>query len=322
MSLQESNAKLATKTYLNGIEAPDRAVQVTGTLSGETHTLPDVDSGYPVATLIDATGATVEEFPRGAGYPDTRSHRLKLGVLIPATNCTVESEMWDVLIRNRDALAGVGIHTTNILTPAPRIGNAEELETYKRIFNENLLAAVDTAMLAEPQYLIVAFSMEHFYAKLDDNAAKPRLVEQKTGLGTATWAKAADAELRKFGARRFGVLCPFDPKGLENAVGFFSELGFEVVTAAGLGCASGTDVGHVPDDYKEKVVREELLAGEEVDAIVVCGTNLSSLELAEKLEPELGIPIIGINPAILWYALRENGFTEPLQGASRLLREF
>ena len=322
MSLQESNAKVATKTYLNGIVAPDRAVQVTGTLSGETHTLPDVDSGYPVATLIDATGATVEEFPRGAGYPDTRSHRLKLGVLIPATNCTVESEMWDVLIRNRDALAGVGIHTTNILTPAPRIGNAEELETYKRIFNENLLAAVDTAMLAEPQYLIVAFSMEHFYAKLDDNAAKPRLVEQKTGLGTATWAKAADAALRKFGARRIGLLCPFDPQGLENAVGFVSALGFEVVTAAGLGCASGTDVGHVPDDYKEKVVREELLAGEEVDAIVVCGTNLSSLELAEKLEPELGIPIIGINPAILWYALRENGFTEPLQGASRLLREF
>ncbi len=322
MSLQESNAKVATKTYLNGIEAPDRAVQVTGTLSGETHTLPDVDSGYPVATLIDATGATVEEFPRGAGYPDTRSHRLKLGVLIPATNCTVESEMWDVLIRNPDALAGVGIHTTNILTPAPRVGNAEELETYKRIFNENLLAAVDTAMLAEPQYLIVAFSMEHFYAKLDDNAAKPRLIEQKTGLGTATWAKAADAALRKFGARRIGLLCPFDPKGLENAVGFFGELGFDVVTAAGLGCASGTDVGHVPDDYKEKVVREELLAGEEVDAIVVCGTNLSSLELAEKLEPELGIPIIGINPAILWYALRENGFTEPLQGASRLLREF
>ena len=151
MSLQKLNAKVATKTYLNGIEAPDRAVQVTGTLSGETHTLPDVDSGYPVATLIDATGATVEEFPRGAGYPDTRSHRLKLGVLIPATNCTVESEMWDVLIRNRDALAGVGIRTTNILTPAPRIGIAEELETYKRIFNENLLAAVDTAMLAEPQ---------------------------------------------------------------------------------------------------------------------------------------------------------------------------
>jgi maleate isomerase len=309
-----------TKTYLNGVEAPDRSKQIVGYLSGEAFKRPDVDSGYPVAKLIDKSGVEVENFPRCDGFPDTRSHRLKLGVLVPATNCMVESEMWDIIVRNHDVLAGVGIHTTNILTPAPKFGNAEELENYKQIFNTNLVEAAETALLAEPQYMVVAFSMEHFYSDLEKNAAQPKLVEQRTGLGVATWSKAADAALRKLGARRIGLLCPFDPQGLGNAIGFFENLGYEVISAAGLGCASGTDVGHVPDAYKEKVIREKLIEGG-VDAIAICGTNLASLALAEKLEPELGIPIVGINSALLWYALRENGITAPLLGASRLLRD-
>ena len=42
----------------------------------------------------------------------------------------------------------------------------------------------------------------------------------------------------------------------------------------------------------------------------------------ERLEPVVGIPIIGVNAAIFWYALRENGFQGPLKGGGRLLREF
>ena len=76
----------ATKTYLNGVEAPDRSREIVGSLSGAAFCRPDVDSGYPVAKLIDKSGVVVEDFPRGDGFPDTRSHRLKLGVLVPATN--------------------------------------------------------------------------------------------------------------------------------------------------------------------------------------------------------------------------------------------
>eukprot|EP00971_Amphidinium_carterae_P177549 3521347-Amphidinium_carterae.3 len=36
------------------------------------------------------------------------------------------------------------------------------------------------------------------------------------------------------------------------------------------------------------------------DAIVQCGTNLSMIAIADKLETELGIPIIPINAATLW----------------------
>lgn len=73
----------------------------------------------------------------------------------------------------------------------------------------------------------------------------------------------------------------------------------------------------------EKAILELLATGEnKLDAVVQCGTNMSLIEVAEKLEPVIGIPILGINAVTFWYALRENGFEGSLVGAGRLLREF
>ncbi|MCA1655740.1 MAG: hypothetical protein LC635_04720 [Pseudonocardiaceae bacterium] len=54
----------------------------------------------------------------------------------------------------------------------------------------------------------------------------------------------------------------------------------------------------------------------------MCGTNMSLIQVAERLEPLLGIPIIGIDATTFWYALRENGFAHPLRAAGMPLREF
>ena len=88
-------------------------------------------------------------------------------------------------------------------------------------------------------------------------------------------------------------------------------------------CANALHIAHIPDWAKEKAILE-LLANDEnkLDAVVQCGTNMSLIDVSEKLEPVVGIPILGINAVTFWYALRENGFEGALVGAGRLLREF
>jgi len=56
--------------------------------------------------------------------------------------------------------------------------------------------------------------------------------------------------------------------------------------------------------------------------VVQCGTNMGMTAVVEKLEPQIGIPILGINATLLWYALRESGIQTPVHHAGRLLREF
>ena len=44
--------------------------------------------------------------------------------------------------------------------------------------------------------------------------------------------------------------------------------------------------------------------------------------MAAEVEAELGKPVIAINAATLWHALRTNGIDDRMEGFGRLLRDF
>ena len=64
------------------------------------------------------------------------------------------------------------------------------------------------------------------------------------------------------------------------------------------------------------------LDGDDVDAIVQVGTNLCMSRLAGEAERWLGKPVIAINTATYWHALRTNGINDKIQGFGCLLSEF
>jgi maleate isomerase len=64
------------------------------------------------------------------------------------------------------------------------------------------------------------------------------------------------------------------------------------------------------------------LDGPEVDAIVQVGTNLAMARLAGIAEFWLGKPVIAINTATYWWALRSNGIADRLGGFGTLLSRF
>jgi len=301
-----------------------------GTLSGKTITLPDVNAApmpslAPPGVIQDGTKAGgFGEIGNGRGYPDVRSFRRKFGLLIPATNTSMEHELWSIIFNNPGpkGLNGVGIHTTNVMTPVPKLETEADLLEYKRQFLGGLQSAIDQALLAQPEYLIMGMSLEHIIAGIDGIRATMADVEARSNLSWATWHDAISAALGKFNAKRIGLISPFDKLGNENATKMFEDLGFEVVSSVGFSCANALHIAHIPDWAKEKAILE-LLATEKnrIDAVVQCGTNMSMINVAEKLEPVIEIPVLGINAVTFWYALRETGFGTPLTGAGRLLRE-
>lgn len=255
-------------------------------------------------------------------YPDVRSFRRKFGLLVPATNTSMEHELWSLIAANADVLRGVGLHTTPVVTPRPRLGSEEDLMEYGRQFLSGLRAAADAALLAQPDAMIMGMSLEHILGGLDAVRAPVAEMEAYTGLSWTAWHDAAGAALRGYGARRIGILTPFDAKGNGNATRMFEDLGFEVVASFGFACADALQIAHVPDWAKERAIVEELATrAHRLDAVVQCGTNMSLIDVAERLEPVLNIPILGINAVTFWHALRGSGFDRPLRGGGRLLRE-
>ncbi|MGH8625046.1 MAG: maleate cis-trans isomerase family protein [Gammaproteobacteria bacterium] len=307
------------------------AQTIIGTLSGKKITIPDVNVP-PMPALappgVVHNGKKAENFGEidsSRGYPDVRSFRRKFGLIIPATNTSMEHELWSIIFKNQGphGLRGVGLHTANVMTPKPKLETEEDLIEYKKQFLGGLRSAVDAASLAEPQYMIMGMSLEHILGGIEEIRAPMVDIEAYSALSWATWHDAIQAALGKFQAKRIGILTPFDKKGNESAAQMLEELGFEVVSSVGFSCANALHIAHVPDWAKEKAILELLATDEnELDAVVQCGTNMSLIDVTEKLEAVIGIPILGINTVTFWYALRENGFERALVGAGRLLQEF
>jgi len=59
------------------------------------------------------------------------------------------------------------------------------------------------------------------------------------------------------------------------------------------------------------------LDGDDIEAIVQVGTNLSMVRFAAAVELWLGTPVIAINTATYWHALRANGIQDRMEGFGR-----
>jgi maleate isomerase len=304
---------------------------IIGTLSRKKIIIPNVNMP-PMPVLappgVILNGEKAQNFTAidsAQGYPDARSFRRKFGLLIPATNTSMEHELWSIIFKNQasGALAGIGLHTSVVVTPSPKLATAADLLEYRRQFLTGLKTAMDAALLAQPEYLIMGMSLEHIISGIEEIRAPMKDIESHSTLSWATWHDAAPAALNKFGAKRIGLLTPFDKQGNANATRMFEDLGFTVVASVGFSCAHALHIAHIPDQEKEKAILELLAtSNNNLDAIVQCGTNMSLINTCEKLESVIGIPILGINAVTFWYALRENGFTAPLLSAGKLLKEF
>jgi maleate isomerase len=100
---------------------------------------------------------------------------------------------------------------------------------------------------------------------------------------------------------------------------FFTECGYEVVNLLGLKCGSPTQIAQV----SKKALRDAILRVDrgKVDAVVQVGTNLAMAEVAAAAEFWLDKPVLAINTATYWYALRDYGIKDRMDGWGSLLSE-
>lgn len=247
--------------------------------------------------------------------PDALGWRAKFGVLAPSTNTIVEPDFYHM------SVPGVTAHFSRIHIRDQNLGSDAAFEALLGQVREEIGHAVARVMTAEPDYLVMGMSSETFWGGMEGNRRFIADVKAHSGgMGIATGAEACERALQLFNAKRLGVVTPYQPIGDENVQMFFNDLGCDVVRMKGLRCPTAVSIAYV----QEEELRQALLEvnGDDVDALVQVGTNLSMVRLADEAERWLGKPVIAINTAIWWMALRDNGMTDTIEGCGRLLREF
>jgi maleate isomerase len=246
---------------------------------------------------------------------DSLGWRRKFGVLAPSTNTSVQPEF--------DAMRPVGVtnHFSRITIPDNKVTDDKSFMVLMNNIRGALMPALDSVLSCHPDYIVMGMSAETFWDGLDGSLKLQRRIEKRAKVGVAMGSDACQAALRKYGKgiKRLGIITPYMPVGDRQVHRFFTDCGFEVVNLKGLKCQSPVLIAH----ESKRTLRDAIIEVNQgkVDAIVQVGTNLAMAEVAAMAEFWLDKPVIAINTATYWYALRQNGIRDRMQGWGSLLAE-
>jgi maleate isomerase len=246
--------------------------------------------------------------------PDALGWRIKFGVVAPSTNTIVQPEF--------DAMRPPGVtnHFSRIHIPNDPLRNDDDFTRLIEAVRREIMVAIDRVMTCEPDHLIMGMSSETFWDGLDGSERLRERVEARAGVKVTMGSDAARQALERHGAKRLGVVTPYMSVADQQVRRFFGDCGYEIVHLDGLKCASPVLIAHVGEEALRDAIRR--VDGPEVDAIVQVGTNLAMARLAGLAEFWLGKPVVAINTATYWWALRQNGIADQLAGFGSLLSRF
>jgi len=247
--------------------------------------------------------------------PDSLATRGKFAVLAPSTNTSVQPEF--------DAMRpwGVTHHHSRLIIPDSKVTDDASFMTMMDNIRGALFPALESVLTCDPDYVILGMSSETFWDGLEGSNKLQRKLEKTAKRGVAMGSDACRAALRAYGkgVKRLGVVTPYMPVGDKQVHRFFTECGFKVVNLLGLKCKSPVLIAH---ESKQRL-RDAILQVNrgKVDAVVQVGTNLAMAEVAAMAEFSLDKPVIAINSAIYWHALRQYGIKDKIYGWGSLLAE-
>ncbi len=245
---------------------------------------------------------------------DILGYRAKFGVLGPSTNTTVQPEMDDMRPE------GVTNHYSRIIVDnASAISNDTFLKG-TQLIDQGTVDAVKGVMTCAPDYLVMGMSAITFYGGAKGAETWQSNIEEVAGVKSSIGSVSVVEAFKAIGGiKKVAFLSPYYPVANDEVRNFLSDYGYEAVADHPFQAPTWTAIAEITNKQVREVVAQ--MDDDSVDAILQVGTNLSMARLAGKLELELGKPVIAINTATYWHALRTYGITDKVSGFGRLLEE-
>jgi maleate isomerase len=239
----------------------------------------------------------------------------RVGLVVPSSNTTVETELPRLLGRHPEATFTFHSSRMRMHTVSPeqlRAMNAQR----ERCVLELGDASVDVLLYACLVALMVGGPGEH---QRVEAAITEQLSTGGASLAVLSSAGALVEGLHALEARRIALVTPYLRPLAEQVVGYLEAEGFTVADWRALEVADNAEVGSIPGDRVLTAARELDLTG--VDALVISAcVQMPSLDLVQAAEDEFGIPVLSAATAGAYTILRRLGLSVGIPDAGSLLR--
>lgn len=233
-----------------------------------------------------------------------KTHRF--GLLTPSSNTTQEPEFSAVLPPT------VSLHTGRVsyrdITPQEQERCVLELEAESRKLAD---AEVDVIVFAATAPTLAkgkGYDLE-LIKRMEDASGRP----------ATTAATAFVDALNLLGVSKIAIGAPWSRIMDKPMVTFMEASGFEVVHSEVIGFVAAIELGRVGPDTAYELGRRT--DRPDAEAIVMPGGNWASMPVIERLENELGKPVLVNNAVSLWAGLRLLKRSDSIPGYGCLLRD-
>lgn len=251
------------------------------------------------------------------GSLDALATRAKIGVIVPATNTVVQPEMESM------RPPGVTNHVSRMLLPPRPYDDMNQYRQALETERGGLEEAIELVMKCEPHAVAHGHSIHSFRGdRARAEAERQRLEGLSGGIPFITPSVAVLAGLEAIGnPQAIGVLTPYWPPADALIAEFFTACGYRVLASHGLEAKGPISVA--------QFTQEQIFAGFDrlaetpgIEAFVHVGTNLPVSAMTAQIEERLGRPMIGVNVATYWLALRRAGIRDSLSGFGLLAEKY
>lgn len=233
----------------------------------------------------------------------------RIGLVVPSSNVTVETEIPALLARHPDSFS---FHSSRMRMHQV---SPEELKAMnaqrERCVDELADAGVDALLYACLVALMAQGPGEH-------QRVEKVVREQLPDTVVLSSAGALVDGLTALGARRIALVTPYLRPLAEQVVAYLEAEGFTVVDWVALEVADNTEVGCIPGDRVMDAARGLDLSGADALVISAC-VQMPSLDLVAPAEEEFGLPVLSAATAGAYALLTGLGLDPVVPGAGRLL---
>lgn len=235
---------------------------------------------------------------------------LRLGVLVPSGNPTVEPELY------RMAPRALTIHFARLDTLAGEPGGVDGMERRTLGYLDSLPAATRSLAAVKPAAVALAHTAVSYLSRFDGEPALRQRLRALAGPDAFTAAEAIEDALRHLGVHRLALATPYPETISTAARAYWQAAGFDIVAHRRL------DTPNIYEETEEAAYALGRAAdAKDADALLISGTGLPTAGVVERLERDLAKPVVTSQTATLWKALRVLRVDAPVKGYGRLLTD-
>ena len=230
----------------------------------------------------------------------------RLGLIIPSSNTTMESEFWKMLPE------GFSVHTSRLRL---REVTVEELGLMEKRVEDAALQLAD----AEIDVVGYGCTSGSLFKGLGHEKSIEKRIERAAGVPAIATAGAVVSALKTLNMKEVCVATPYADEISNLEEKFLSLSGFRVVDLKGLGMKQNLEIGRLSSEVAYKLVME--LEYAKADGVFVSCTNFATADVIEKLERVTQRRVVSSNTATLWTMLKTCQVSAEIKGFGSLLEK-